>query len=169
MTGQLSAMEEFDYFANPNFRSRLTEYDTKELLGRLIDHYVFLVNRGERSLVLRKLASSLVTIFLKPTAPWTRAILNVAASLVNGKYVSEEQCQEIDIGSTVLPAMNEGQVVALLYFSHILAEEINRWRPEVPRRFDSFPPILFHFPCCRECHSLDFVRINMPIVQIHIA
>ena len=85
-------------------------------------------------MVLRKLASSLVTIFLKPKSPWMRAILNVAVSLVMGKYVPEEECQAIDIGTAVLPAMNEGHLVALLYFAHVLAEEINRWRPEFPRR-----------------------------------
>lgn len=115
-------------------RQILSENDAKELLGRLLDHYVFLVNGGERPLVLRKLASSLVTIFLKPKSPWTRAILNVAVSLVAGKYVAEDQCSEVDMGAAVLPAMNEGQLVALLYFSHVLAEDINRWRPEFPRR-----------------------------------
>lgn len=136
MTGGLHSTQ-FETKRSANFSSRqhLSETDARELLGRLIDHYVFLVNGGERSLVLRKLASTLVTIFLKSSAPWTRAILNVAASLVNGKYLSEEQCQAIDLGTAVLPAMNEAQVVALLYFSHTLAEEINRWRPEAPRRF----------------------------------
>ena len=122
-------------------RSRLSITETEELLGRLVDHYVLLVNGAERSLVLRKLASSLVTIFLKPSSPWTCAILNVAASLVNGKYVPEEQCRSVDLTSTVLPAMTEAQALALLYFSHVLAEEINRWRPEVPRRLSfTLPP-----------------------------
>lgn len=131
--------------ANFNVRSRLSADETGELLGRLIDHYVLLVNGGERSLVLRKLASSLVTIFLKPTSIWTRAILNVGASLVNGKYVSEEECKSVDFGTAVLPAMTEAQVVALLYFSHILAEEIDRSRPEFPRRLFSIISFFFFF------------------------
>ncbi|KKK17961.1 hypothetical protein P175DRAFT_0493630 [Aspergillus ochraceoroseus IBT 24754] len=116
----------------------LTQEDTEELIGRLIDHYVFLVNGGERPLVIRKLASSLATIFLKPDAPWTRAIVNLAASLANGKYIHEKQCQTIDLRSTILPAMSESQVVSLLYFSNILAEEVNRLGSDSRRGKDSY-------------------------------
>ncbi|KNG82495.1 putative importin 13 [Aspergillus nomiae NRRL 13137] len=116
---------------------QLNEDEARELLGRLIDHYVLLVNGGERPLVVRKLASSLATIFLKPNAPWNHAIWNLAASLANGKHLSEEQCQSFDLQGAVLPAMSERQVVSLLYFSNILAEEINRWSPESRRNRDS--------------------------------
>lgn len=119
--------------ADPCCRGQLSENETLELVGRLIDHYVFLVNSGEQALVIRKLASSLATIFLKPNAPWTHALWNVAASLANGKYLSEEQCQSLDLGNTILPAMSEIQVVALLIFSNTLAEEINRWNAETRR------------------------------------
>ncbi|KAE8350944.1 armadillo-type protein [Aspergillus coremiiformis] len=116
---------------------QLNEDEARELLGRLIDHYVLLVNGGERPLVIRKLASSLATIFLKPNAPWHHALWNLAASLANGKHISEEQCQSFDFQDAVLPAMSERQVVSLLYFSNILAEEINRWSPESRRSEDS--------------------------------
>ncbi|PWY69249.1 importin 13 [Aspergillus eucalypticola CBS 122712] len=111
----------------------LSSEEAQELLGRLIDHYVFLVNGGERPLVIRKLASSLATMFLKPNAPWSRALCNLAASLANGKHVSEEHCKSIDLRGAVLPAMSERHVTSLLYFSNILAEEIHRWSSE-PRR-----------------------------------
>ncbi|RAL02109.1 putative importin 13 [Aspergillus ibericus CBS 121593] len=111
----------------------LSSEEAQELLGRLIEHYVFLVNGGERPLVIRKLASSLATIFLKPNAPWTRALCNLAASLAGGKHVSEEYCKSIALRDAVLPAMSERQVTSLLYFSNILAEEIHRWSSE-PRR-----------------------------------
>ena len=91
------------------------------------------MNGGERPLVIRKLASSLATIFLKPNAPWTRALCNLAASLAGGKHVSEEYCKAIDLRDAVLPAMSERQVTSLLYFSNILAEDIHRWSSE-PRR-----------------------------------
>lgn len=108
------------------YRSQLKEDDAREILGRLIDHYVLLVNAGEQPLVVRKLASSLATIFLSPGAPWTRALLNLAASLANGKYITEEQCQSLDLETAVLPVMSETQVVSLLYFSNILAEELDK-------------------------------------------
>lgn len=114
-------------------RPQLNENDALELIGRLIDHYVFLVNGGEPALVIRKLASSLATIFLKPNAPWTLALRNIAASLANGKHLSETECRSLDLANTILPAMAESQVVALLYFSNILAEEINKWNAETRR------------------------------------
>ncbi|KAL3463978.1 armadillo-type protein [Aspergillus heterothallicus] len=104
----------------------LTVNDTRELIGRLIEHYVFLVNAGERPLVIRKLASSLATIFLKAGSPWTRSILSLGASLASGKSIREEDCQSISFQSAILPALGQNQIVSLLYFSNILAEEINR-------------------------------------------
>lgn len=107
------------------------------MLGRLIDHYVFLVNGGGQPFVVRKLATSLATIFLKANSPWAHAIWNLAASLANGKYISEEQCQSVDLQNAVLPAMAERQVMALLYFANILGEEINKWSSESRRGADS--------------------------------
>lgn len=104
------------------------------MLGRLVDHYVFLVNGGGQPFVIRKLATSLATIFLKANSPWAYAIWNLAASLANGKYISEEQCQSVDLQNAVLPAMAERQVMALLYFANILGEEINKWSSESRRR-----------------------------------
>ncbi|KAH8433135.1 putative importin 13 [Aspergillus melleus] len=105
---------------------QLSENEIQEVLARLIDHFVFLVNGGEQALVIRKLASSLATIFLKPKAPWTRAIKSLAASLANGKYVPEQQCQSFDLQNAILPAMPERYVASLLSFCNILGEEINR-------------------------------------------
>ncbi|KAL4870357.1 hypothetical protein BDV12DRAFT_60768 [Aspergillus spectabilis] len=104
----------------------LTDDDAQELIGRLIDHYVLLVNAGERPFVIRKLASTLATIFLKANAPWTRVILSLAASLAHGKNVHEGDCVSVDLHHGILLAMSENQLVSLLYFSNTLAEEINR-------------------------------------------
>lgn len=95
---------------------------------------MFLVNGGGQPFVIRKLATSLATIFLKANSPWAHAIWNLAASLANGKYISEEQCQSVDLQNAVLPAMAERQVMALLYFANILGEEINKWSSESRRR-----------------------------------
>ncbi|KAL3471404.1 armadillo-type protein [Aspergillus californicus] len=108
----------------------LSNDDAQELVGRLIDHYVFLVNGGEAPLVIRKLASTLATIFLKVDAPWTRAVLSLGASLANGKNIREQECVSIDLQHAILPAMSERQVVSLLYFSNTLAEEISRLSQE---------------------------------------
>lgn len=111
----------------------MSEDDIQELLGRLIDHYVFLVNAGEQPLVIRKLASSLATIFTKPKTPWTRALINLAASIANGKYISEEQCQSFSLEDAVLPVLSEAQLLSLLYFSNILGEELDRFNADLWR------------------------------------
>ncbi|KAF4234001.1 hypothetical protein CNMCM6457_004150 [Aspergillus fumigatiaffinis] len=109
---------------------KLNQHDVEELLGRLVGHYAVLVNSGERPLVIRKLATTLATIFLKPGAPWTRAIWNVAASLAGSKYVPENQARSVDLLNSILPAMSQAQIVALLYFCNVLGEDINKWSPE---------------------------------------
>ncbi|RLM00914.1 hypothetical protein CFD26_108468 [Aspergillus turcosus] len=109
---------------------RLNQHDVQELLGRLVGHYAVLVNSGEVPLVIRKLATTLATIFLKPGAPWTRAIWNVAASLAGSKYVPEDQARSVDLLNSILPAMSQPQIVALLYFCNVLAEDMNKWSPE---------------------------------------
>lgn len=96
----------------------------------MVGHYAVLVNSGEGPLVVRKLATTLATIFLKPRAPWTRAIWNVAASLAGGKYVPEHQARSVDLLNSILPAMSQPQIVALLYFCNVLAEDMNKWSPE---------------------------------------
>ncbi|KAL4916815.1 armadillo-type protein [Aspergillus aurantiobrunneus] len=114
----------------------LADNDAHELIGRLIDHYVCLANEGGR-LVIRKLASTLATIFLKADAPWTRAILSLGASLANGKHVREEECTSIGLQTNILPVLSESQVISLLYFSNILAEEISRLNTELRRPGDT--------------------------------
>lgn len=117
-------------------RYSLAENDSRELIGRLIDHYVVLVNGGER-VVIRKLASTLATIFLKTDAPWTRAILSLGASLANGKKVHEEDCGSLNLQNNILPALSESHIISLLYFSNILAEETGRLGTESRKAGDT--------------------------------
>lgn len=95
-----------------------------------------MVNGGER-VVIRKLASTLATIFLKTDAPWTRAILSLGASLANGKNVREEDCGSLNLQNNILPALSESHIISLLYFSNILAEETGRLGTESRKAGDT--------------------------------
>ncbi|KAJ5104854.1 hypothetical protein NUU61_002201 [Penicillium alfredii] len=106
--------------------SDITEDMAVQVMHHLVNHFVTRVNRGEQAMVTRKLASSLVTIFRHPASLWKRALWQVAASLVHGGYVSEEECQTVDFFNGVLPAMAKEQAVALVFFSVALAEETLR-------------------------------------------
>lgn len=88
-------------------------------------------------MVIRKLATSLANIFLKPNASWGRAVLNLAASFAHGSYLPEDQCASVDLRAAILPTLSERQLVTLLYFSNVLAEEIGRWSSESRRSADS--------------------------------
>ncbi|KAJ5323818.1 Armadillo-like helical [Penicillium atrosanguineum] len=97
-----------------------------QILERLINHFIGIVNEGEQAFVIRKLASSLIAIFRHPTTSWKRALWQLAASLAHGSFVQEEQSQTVDFLSGVLPALSTPQATALLFFSVSLAEETLR-------------------------------------------
>lgn len=95
-------------------------------MQHLINRFVALATNGEQAMVVRKLASSLVAIFRHPVTPWKQAIWQLAASLVHGGYVSEDQSQAVDFQEQILPALSKSGSGALLFFSIALAEEALR-------------------------------------------
>ncbi|KAJ5266597.1 Armadillo-like helical [Penicillium angulare] len=101
----------------------LDEPTSWQILERLINHFIAIVDQGEQLMVVRKLASSLVTIFRHKASSWKRAIWQLAASLANGGYVSESNAQTVDFLTGVLPALNTQKATALVFFSVALAEE----------------------------------------------
>ncbi|KAJ5485678.1 hypothetical protein N7539_005666 [Penicillium diatomitis] len=97
-----------------------------QVLRRLITHCVELVAQSEQVMVIRKLASSLVTLFRHSTCQAERVLWQVAASLAHGGYVDEHQAQTVDFGDTLLPTLDTQSVMALLFLSVALAETTSR-------------------------------------------
>jgi hypothetical protein len=95
-------------------------------MQHLINRFVALVIKGEQAMVVRKLASSLVAIFRHPVTPWKQAVWQLAACLVHGGYISEEESQAVDFQGRILPALGKNGSGALLFFSIALAEEAYR-------------------------------------------
>jgi hypothetical protein len=83
--------------------------------------------------VIRKLISALVSLFMKPNAPWSRVILDMAVSLSSGSYVPEAQSLAVDFEEVALPTLNVVQIVSLLRFSSSLAEEALKWAQDSTR------------------------------------
>lgn len=109
-------------------------------MQHLINRFVHIVNKGEQALVVRKLASSLVAIIKNPSTPRKQAVWQLAASLVNGEYVSEELALGVDFQERILPALNANASGALLFFSIALAEEAVRAESEATHRAkDQYP------------------------------
>ncbi|KAJ5319174.1 Armadillo-like helical [Penicillium brevicompactum] len=106
--------------------SEIDENGASEITQHLINRFVDLVNEGEQALVVRKLASSLVAILRHPATPMKQAVLQLAASLAHGEFVSEELVQGVDFEERILPRLNQHASGALLFFSIALAEEALR-------------------------------------------
>lgn len=106
-------------------RGEIKEAMTTEILERLVNHLIAMVNEGEQAFVIRKIASSLITIFRHHATPWKRALWQLAASLAHGGYVSEQEAQTVDF-LKLMPALNKAQATALMFFSISLAEETLR-------------------------------------------
>ena len=101
-----------------------------QILKCLIDHFVAIVNEGGQVMVVRKLASSLVAVFRHTSSSWKRALLQVAASLANGGYVSEQEALTVDFLNGVLPHLDTQKAAALTFFSVALAEDALRLETE---------------------------------------
>ncbi|KAJ5902796.1 hypothetical protein N7495_003324 [Penicillium taxi] len=110
--------------------AEIEEAATWQILERLTNHFIAIVNEGEQTMVIRKLASSLVTIFRHSASTWTRAIWQLAASLANGSYVGEQEALTVDLLNTLLPALTSSKATALVFFSVALAEEAIRLEAE---------------------------------------
>ncbi|QQK43222.1 Importin 13, putative [Penicillium digitatum] len=106
--------------------NEINQNSATEIMQHLINRFVALATNGEQAMVVRKLASSLVAIFRHPVTPWKQAIWQLAASLVHGGYVSEDQSQAVDFQEQILPALSKSGSGALLFFSIALAEEALR-------------------------------------------
>lgn len=101
-----------------------------QVLEHLIHHFVAIVKEGEQAMVVRKLASSIVTLFRLSECPCERILQQVAASLAHGNFVSEQQAQTVDFSTGVLPTLNTQQATALVVFSVTLAEVTLRLEDE---------------------------------------
>jgi hypothetical protein len=99
----------------------------KDLLIRLVDYFLLLVNREETPVVMRKFVTSMAAFFFKPGAPWTHCVRNVAVSMANGKYLPEDQCQQHSFEAFALPSLSYERILAILSFSTMLAEEALRY------------------------------------------
>jgi hypothetical protein len=111
-------------------RGDIEEPMTWQILERLINHFITIVNEGEQAMVVRKLASSLVAVFRNSASSWKRALWQLAASLAHGGYISESDSQTVDFLTGVLPVLNTQKAIALVFFSVALAEEALRLEAE---------------------------------------
>ena len=115
-----------DWDTNECYRYNLGEEKARNLLVRLVDCFILLVNRDETAIVRRKFLTCMTAFFFKPSAPWTYCIRNIAISFAHGKFFPEDQADQSTF-SMALPSLSYERVMAVLSFSTTLAEESLRY------------------------------------------
>ena len=86
-----------------------------------------LVGQGEGGLVSKKLCSTLTTYFLRSPFLWHKPLLHLTLSFHQGDAIAEGDVENAKVTmSDLLPALNDLQLLALLWFAGTLAEEVGR-------------------------------------------
>ena len=85
-----------------------------------------LVGQNERPLVCKKLCSTLTTYFIRSPVLWQRPILHLALSLRAGDVVPDSAIDPRSDLDEILNGLDTSALIALLWFSGTLADEISR-------------------------------------------
>ncbi|KAL9008180.1 MAG: hypothetical protein Q9173_006666 [Seirophora scorigena] len=109
-------------------RHTLGERDTEPLLHKILHWLTIRVNAQEAPLVTRKLCSSLVAYFLRPTVSWDRCLLHLVCCLNAGDAVNYGQLMsspDKDV-TRVVPNLGRNQLLASIWFALNLVEEVSK-------------------------------------------
>ncbi|KAF2720578.1 ARM repeat-containing protein [Polychaeton citri CBS 116435] len=99
------------------------ELDTaQQVLSRLIHWLVVLNQQNEAAFVQKKVCSALTTYFLQSPAAWQAPLPHLAASLQHG----DVQDGNVADFAALLATLNAQQLLVLLWFASVLAEELSR-------------------------------------------
>lgn len=104
----------------------LSAEDAAALLDRLLTWLIRLVVAGEGPLVIRKLCSSLVAYFLRPSISWDECLRHLLCCLVAGGVVNHEDLPRYDSSIWLMTALNDLQLKTLLWLSTSLVEEVGK-------------------------------------------
>ncbi|KAL8764203.1 MAG: hypothetical protein Q9184_000172 [Pyrenodesmia sp. 2 TL-2023] len=105
--------------------------DTAPLLHRLL-HWITLSVQVEKGpLVVRKLCTSLVAYFLRPTVSWNRCLLHLVCCFNAGEAVSYEQLMSTSDkdAARIVPSLGREQLLASIWFALNLIEEVEMTSP----------------------------------------
>ena len=97
--------------------------DDSSVLSKLLDWFVHFVSRDEPQLVLRKLSSALVTLFVQPRTRWRRPVRHVLYCLNSGAAVAESSIECDTTIEVLLRSLSDQVLQSLLAFTTTLAEE----------------------------------------------
>ncbi|KAL8692278.1 MAG: hypothetical protein Q9218_002671 [Villophora microphyllina] len=109
----------------------LKEEDTGPILTRLLQWLALRVNAGETVLVTKKLCSTLVAYFLRPSVSWNRCLLHVICCLSEGRAISYDELITTSNKDVILviSALRKTQLLTALWFATVLIEEVSKTNP----------------------------------------
>lgn len=100
-----------------------------EVLKRLLEWLIDRAEASETSLVLNKLSSALVTLFVQPHTEWDRPVRHLLCCFASHRVVSQSSTEDENPNDDLLRALTELQFSAILTFVTTLAQDANK----VPR------------------------------------
>lgn len=104
--------------------------DTAALLDRLLQWLVRLANAGEGALVLRKLCSTLVTYFFRPSVKWDHCVRHIVCSMITGDILFPETVSTMGTLGDILTKLTSLEVTVVLWFATALVEEVSKINPD---------------------------------------
>lgn len=104
----------------------LSDADAISLLDRLIEWLIRLVNTGESQLVVRKLCSSLIAYYLRPSVIWNQCIRHLVLSLNEGRVVPSNSLTQGPKTGPVAAKLSLPCLLAILWFAGSLVEEVGK-------------------------------------------
>lgn len=105
--------------------STLAEDDAKQLLLSLINWFVRSLTNGSMALVIRKLASALVTFFVHFSRLWPDCVHHLLYCLDMGHAVPRDE-SETSPTSDLLSSLSESSFLAAIWFITALVEDVSR-------------------------------------------
>lgn len=104
----------------------LSDEEASQLLNILITWLIRLINAGETKLIIKKLCSSLVSYFLRPSAPWENCIRHLVLSLHTGKFLRVGDVNHGPPTADIVSSLNYASTSAILWFAAYLVERVGQ-------------------------------------------
>ena len=109
------------------YRASLDQQNAEAVLQRLIFWTVKSVEKGDSSMVVRKLCSTLVTYFFRSRATWETPLFHLVCSFRQGDAVPVDDVKAANVTTEqLLPSLSVPQLQCLFWFSAALADEIGK-------------------------------------------
>ncbi|KAK7736290.1 member of the karyopherin-beta [Cytospora paraplurivora] len=103
--------------------SALSEDDARQLLLSLVGWFVRSLTDGSGAIVIRKLASALVTFFIHFSQLWPDCVHHLLYCLDLGRAVTRDESKNAST-SELIAALDEARLLAVIWFITVFVEEV---------------------------------------------